>query len=129
MAFPTVPMGEIAQEEPEAFQKNITKGRHSRNNTEMQMDIKKAVEPNTLMNPKQDDFDDMTSQGSTMMVKGAAGNKFDDMSSQGSYMIKGPRGGQADDMSSNASYMVKGNNRIDDMSSQGSFMVKANGFG
>ena len=81
------------------------------------------------MNPKQqpDDFDDMTSQGSTMMDKGAgaAGGKFDDMSSQGSYMIKGPN--KQDDMTSNASYMVKGNNRIDDMSSQGSFMMKAGG--
>ena len=80
------------------------------------------------MNPKQqpDDFDDMTSQGSTMMVKGADAMKFDDMSSQGSYMIKGPRG-LPDDISSKSSSMVRGNNRADDMSSQGSFMVKAGG--
>jgi hypothetical protein len=33
----------------------------------------------------------MTSEGSTMMVKQGANNKFDDMSSQGSYMVRGSR--------------------------------------
>jgi len=40
---------------------------------------------------QQQDFDDMTSEGSTMMVKQGTNNKFDDMSSQGSYMVRGSR--------------------------------------
>ena len=63
------------------------------------------------------------------MVKvGGGGQKFDDVSSMGSYMIKGSvREQKFDDMTSQGSYVVKvGDNKqlIDDISSENSMIVK-----